>query len=159
MSRGTILAHKHTLCEAFTGFFRALASERFVVVREWLHPELESLIWKQCERMGETAFLRGLRVKLGSATQRVRLGSSQAEGARQIKTELLGPDGTQAGSVRFVLSTDGWRIYSVEVWSNVGAPPQMRAPVAPTPAVQTAPRTKAKKKSRLPKFFTVFGKK
>ena len=82
MSRGTILAHKHTLCEAFTGFFRALATERFSEVRHWLHPELEQLIRKQCDRVGEAAFLRNLKLGLGSATQRVRLGASQAEGAR-----------------------------------------------------------------------------
>ena len=67
MSRGTILAHKHTLCEAFTGFFRALATERFGAVREWLHPELEQLVRKQCERLGEAAFLRNLRHGLGTA--------------------------------------------------------------------------------------------
>ena len=84
MSRGTILAHKHTLCEAFTGFFRALATERFSEVRHWLHPELEQLIRKQCDRVGEAAFLRNLKLGLGSATQRVRLGASQAEGAQSF---------------------------------------------------------------------------
>lgn len=149
MSRGTILAHKHTLCEAFTGFFRALATERFSEVRQWLHPELEELIRKQCDRAGEAAFLRNLRLGLGSATQRVRLGSSQAEGARQIRTELLSPSGQQAGSVRFVLSLDGWRIYSLEVFTNSGqrpGPPQRPMQVAQPPT----PQEPARKKSKLP---------
>ncbi len=159
MSRGTILAHKHTLCEAFTGFFRALATERFGAVREWLHPELEQLVRKQCERLGEAAFLRNLRQGLGTATQRVRLGSSRAEGARQILTELLSPTGDQAGTVRFVLSPDGWRIYSLEVWTNSGKPQQQRsrptstrqAPYdAPTPVPVAA--SKPVKKSKLPKM-------
>lgn len=133
MSRGTILAHKHTLCEAFAGFFRALATERFSEVRHWLHPELEELVRKQCERLGEATFLRSLRHGLGSATQRVRLGSSQAEGARQIKTELLSPNGLQAGSVRFVLSPDGWRIYALEVFTNSGQPTVKRPASRPQP--------------------------
>lgn len=150
MSRGTILAHKHTLCEAFTGFFRALATERFGEVRHWLHPELEALVWKQCDRLGEAAFLRNLRQGLGSATQRVRLGASQAEGARQIRTELLSPTGHQAGTVRFVLSPDGWRIYSVEVFTNSSAPKP-----APTPVVRKpVPREAPKKKSKIPTMFS-----
>lgn len=164
MSRGTILAHKHTLCEAFAGFFRALATERFSEVRDWLHPELEALVGKQCDRLGEGAFLRNLRQGLGNATQRVRLGSSVAEGARQIRTELLTPEGEKAGSVRFVLSPDGWRIYALEVWTNSGRP-QRPAP-APVqrqerPLVQTPlPYAKPPKpKSKLPimqakKWFT-----
>lgn len=152
MRQGTILAHKHTLCEAFAGFFRALATEQFSAVREWLHPELEQLVYKQCERLGESTFLRNLRQGLGSATQRVRLGASQAEGARQIRTELLGPTGAQAGSVRFVLSPDGWRIFSVEVWTGGGQPrrqpPRQQAPVQV--ARQPAPREKPKRKSKMP---------
>ena len=130
MNSGTILAHKHTLCEAFAGFFRALATERFSVVRDWVHPELEQLVQKQCERLGEATFLRNLRHGLGSATQRVRLGASQAEGARQIKTELLSPTGQEAGSVRFVLSPDGWRIYAVEVWTSSKKQGRPSKPVA-----------------------------
>lgn len=153
MSRGTILAHKHTLCEAFTGFFRALATERFSEVRHWLHPELEQLIRKQCDRVGEAAFLRNLKLGLGSATQRVRLGASQAEGARQIRTELLAPTGQQAGTVRFVLSPDGWRIYSLEVFTNSGrrpAPPQQQPPVQIARA--PVPQEKRKSSSKLPKM-------
>lgn len=153
MSRGTILAHKHTLCEAFTGFFRALATERFAEVQHWLHPELEQLIRKQCERVGESAFLRNLRYGLGSATQRVRLGASQAEGARQIRTELLSPSGHQAGSVRFVLSPDGWRIYSLEVFKNGGQSPQAPRQAPPVQIARQEPEVqKAKKKSKLPKI-------
>ncbi len=160
MSRGTILAHKHTLCEAFTGFFRALATERFSEVRNWLHPELEQLVRNQCERLGEGSFLRGLRHGLGSATQRVRLGASQAEGARQIKTELLSPTGTPAGMVRFVLSPDGWRIYSVEVWtSSKGGPPSRPSPQIQQQRTQTQSRPviaqrppKKKSRSRMPKM-------
>ena len=158
MSRGTILAHKHTLCEAFAGFFRALATERFSEVRNWVHPELEQLVRTQCERLGEAAFLRNLRHGLGSATQRLRLGASLAEGARQIKTELLSPSGHQAGSIRFVLAPDGWRIYAVEVWTN-SAPParkqvQIQAPLDITrTAVSNGSSAQApKKKSRLPKM-------
>lgn len=162
MSRGTILAHKHTLCEAFTGFFRALATERFSAVRDWLHPELEQLIRKQCEKLGEGAFLRNLRHGLGNATQRVRLGSSVAEGAKQIRTELLSPTGEQAGTVRFVLAPDGWRIYALEVWTKSGPPrparpqPQARRrEIPPTLPVASPP----KKKSKIPimkakKWFT-----
>ena len=128
MSRGTILAHKHTLCEAFTGFFRALATERFSEV------------------------LRNLKLGLGSATQRVRLGASQAEGARQIRTELLAPTGQQAGTVRFVLSPDGWRIYSLEVFTNSGRrptpPPQPPVQIAKAPV----PQEKRKSSSKLPKM-------
>ena len=154
MSRGTILAHKHTLCEAFAGFFRALATERFSSVRNWLHPELEELIANQCNRLGETAFLRNLRHGLGSATQRVRLGSSVAEGARRIRTELVGPTGEQIGSVCFVLSVDGWRIYSLEVRKS-SSPPRMRQ--APPTAVKVAKRLPSalptpKKRSKLPKM-------
>lgn len=165
MSRGTILAHKHTLCEAFTGFFRALATERFSEVRDWLHPELEELVGKQCERLGEISFLRNLRHGLGNATQRVRLGASVAEGARQIRTELLAPSGERAGSVRFVLSPDGWRIYALEVWTNSGpgprpakpAPPPVVSPRKPLPS--TIPTAKPKSKSKIPimqakKWFT-----
>lgn len=148
MSRGTILAHKHTLCEAFTGFFRALATERFFEVRQWLHPELEQLIRKQCDRVGEAAFLRNLRYGLGSATQRVRLGASQAEGARQIRTELLSPTGDQAGTVRFVLSPDGWRIYSLEVFKDSGKPQRPQSPVQ----VAQQPAHKPKRSSKIPKI-------
>ena len=155
MSRGTILAHKHTLCEAFAGFFRALATERFVAVRDWLHPELEQLIRGQCERLGEGAFLRNLRFGLGNATQRVRLGSSVAEGAKQIRTELLSADGAQRGTVRFVLAPDGWRIYALEVWTKPGRRPE--APSRPQPKVQQRPSpvtvmrsSPKKKKSKMP---------
>lgn len=164
MSRGTILAHKHTLCEAFTGFFRALSTERFSEVRDWLHPELEALVGKQCERLGESSFLRNLRHGLGNATQRVRLGASVAEGARQIRTELLAPSGEKAGSVRFVLSPDGWRIYALEVWTNSGGskpaspapPPQVRKSL---PSVIPTAKPKPKPKSKIPimqakKWFT-----
>jgi hypothetical protein len=151
MSRGTILAHKHTLCEAFTGFFRALATERFFEVRQWLHPELEQLIRKQCDRVGEAPFLRNLRHGLGSATQRVRLGASQAEGARQIRTELLAPNGMQAGTVCFVLSPDGWRIYSLEVFKDSGKP--ARPPQRPVQVAQNSAATgKPKRKSKIPKM-------
>ena len=170
MNSGTILAHKHTLCEAFAGFFRALATERFAAVRDWMHPELEQLVQKQCERLGEATFLRNLRHGLGSATQRVRLGASQAEGARQIKTELLSPTGQEAGSVRFVLSPDGWRIYAVEVWTNSQkrgskanqrASKTMTAPGQETPVAvsrgssmkQRGPK-KPKRKSKMPKMLS-----
>jgi hypothetical protein len=126
MATGTILAHKHTLYETYAGFFRALAAESFAAVRHWLHPELERLIFQQCQKSGEASFLRNLRHGLGSASQRLRLGSSQAEGAGQIRTQLLNEQGDQAGSVRFVLSGDGWRIYAVEVWTAArpaAAPP------------------------------------
>jgi quinol monooxygenase YgiN len=157
MSKGTILAHKHTLCEAFTGFFRALATERFSAVRDWLHPELEQLVRKQCERLGEVAFLRNLRHGLGSATQRVRLGASKAEGARQIRTELLSPTGAPAGTVVFVLSPDGWRIYSVEVWTNSSAASQQRrqpqaTQIARTQSIPVSEPMKTKKRSKLPKM-------
>lgn len=154
MSRGTILAHKHTLCEAFTGFFRALATERFAAVRNWLHPELEELILNQCDRLGEGAFLRNLRVGLGSATQRVRLGASVAEGARRIRTELLSPLGEQAGSVCFVLSEDGWRIYSLEVRKNPGGQRPKPKPPAPVNIARRAPDSlpASRKKSKLPKM-------
>lgn len=122
MPAGTILAHKHTLYETYAGFFRALATESFSAVRDWLHPELERLIGSQCRRTGEAQFLRSLRMGLGSTSQRLRLGSSQAEGAGQIRTQLLNPRGDQAGSVRFILARDGWRIYAVEVWT-AGRPP------------------------------------
>lgn len=156
MSRGTILAHKHTLCEAFAGFFRALATERFSEVRNWLHPELEQLVRTQCERLGEAAFLRNLRHGLGSATQRLRLGASLAEGARQIKTELLSPSGHQAGSIRFVLAPDGWRIYAVEVWTN-SSPPVKKPVQAPLDITRNALSNGSagegrKKKSILPKM-------
>jgi hypothetical protein len=151
MSRGTILAHKHTLCEAFTGFFRALATERFFEVRQWLHPELELLIRKQCDRVGEAAFLRNLRYGLGSATQRVRLGASQAEGARQIRTELLAPTGQQAGSVRFVLSPDGWRIYSLEVFKDSGSP-QSPPPQRPIQVAQKPVPKEKRRASKLPRM-------
>lgn len=139
MPSGTILAHKHTLYETYAGFFRALATESFSAVRHWLHPELERLIFNQCQKNGETSFLRSLRHGLGSASQRLRLGSSQADGAGQIRTQLLNDMGDQAGSVRFVLSGDGWRIYAVEVWTApraVQAPPQVplqRATPSPQP--------------------------
>lgn len=133
MPSGTILAHKHTLLETYAGFFRALATESFTAVRHWLHPELERMIHTQCQKNGEGSFLRSLRHGLGSASQRLRLGSSQAEGAGQIRTQLLNEMGEQAGSVRFVLSGDGWRIYAVEVWT---AP----KPVA-APRVAEMPRT------------------
>jgi hypothetical protein len=132
-----------------------------------LHPELEQLIRKQCERLGESVFLRNLRQGLGSATQRVRLGSSVAEGARQIKTDLLSPEGDQAGSVRFVLAPDGWRIYSIEVWTNsTGGPirpvrreqmPVKREPV-PVQTVQrtqlSSPAAQKRRKSKLPRMFS-----
>lgn len=133
MPTGTILAHKHTLYETYSGFFRALATESFTAVRHWLHPELERLIHHQCRKNGEVSFLRGLKAGLGSASQRLRLGSSQAEGAGQIRTQLLNESGEQAGSVRFVLSGDGWRIYAVEVWTaskaEAQAPKQATLPV------------------------------
>ena len=132
MPTGTILAHKHTLYESYAGFFRALATESFAAVRHWLHPELERMIFQQCQKCGEASFLRSLRHGLGSASQRLRLGSSQADGAGQIRTQLLNETGDQAGSVRFVLSGDGWRIYAVEVWT--AAKPVQRP--APTPAVE-----------------------
>ena len=159
MSKATFLAHKHTLYESFSGFFRALASEKFSDVRDWLHPELEQLIFKQCERLGEAAFLRSLRQGLGSANQRVRLGSSKAEGARKIRTELRGPEGNQAGTVCFVLSTDGWRIYSVEIWSN-SASSKPKAPVvrtrgsASSSAWPKAVKSRKKKGSKLPKILS-----
>lgn len=143
MPTGTILAHKHTLVEAYAGFFRALATESFAAVRHWLHPELERLISQQCHRTGEVAFLRNLRHGLGSASQRLRLGSSQAEGAGQIRSQLINDAGEQAGSVRFVLSGDGWRIYAVEVWTA----PKPAAPVSQPVAVRRAqplPMTKLK---------------
>jgi hypothetical protein len=127
MPTGTILAHKHTLYETYAGFFRALATESFAAVRHWLHPELERLIFHQCQKSGEVSFLRSLRHGLGSASQRLRLGASQADGAGQIRTQLVNETGDQAGSVRFVLSGDGWRIYAVEVWT------------APRPASSPAP--------------------
>lgn len=142
MPSGTILAHKHTLVEAYAGFFRALATESFTAVRHWLHPELERLIAQQCHRKGEAAFLRGLRHGLGSASQRLRLGSSQAEGAGQIRSQLLNEAGEQAGSVRFVLSGDGWRIYAVEVWTAPKAVPVAEA--APVRRSQPLPITKLK---------------
>lgn len=117
MPLGTILAHKHTLLEAYTGFFRALVSESFAAVRLWLHPELERLIQAQCRQHGEASFLRGLREGLGSVSSRMRLGSSQAQGAGQIVSQLINEVGDEAGCVRFVLSGDGWRIYAVEVWT------------------------------------------
>ena len=130
MNTGTILAHKHTLYETFAGFFRALATESFSAVRQWLHPELERLIFDQCQRNGETSFLRSLRHGLGSATQRLRLGGSTPMGAGEIRTELVTATGEKAGRVRFVLSNDGWRIYAVEVWTdsrkNVKSPPPQR---------------------------------
>ena len=141
MPTGTILAHKHTLYETYSGFFRALATESFSAVRHWLHPELARLIYTQCQKSGEVSFLRNLRHGLGSASQRLRLGSSQADGAGQIRTQLLNEQGDQAGSVRFVLSGDGWRIYAVEVWtSSQGAPPQAPARTRrPAPPVTQAP--------------------
>jgi hypothetical protein len=142
MQIGTILAHKHTLYETYAGFFRALATESFSAVRHWLHPELERLIFHQCQKTGEATFLRSLRHGLGSASQRLRLGASQADGAGQIRTQLLNDGGDQAGSVRFVLSGDGWRIYAVEVWTAprpVESPPQVsvQRPTAAPPR-QTA---------------------
>lgn len=134
MPTGTILAHKHTLYETYSGFFRALATESFTAVRHWLHPELERLIFQQCQKKGEASFLRGLRHGLGSASQRLRLGSSQAEGAGQIRTQLVNEAGEQAGSVRFVLSGDGWRVYAVEVWTA----PKAAAPV-PSEVARPAP--------------------
>lgn len=132
MPLGAILAHKHTLVEAYAGFFRALATESFAAVRQWLHPELEQLIFRQCQQQGETVFLRGLRHGLGSASQRLRLGSSQAQGAGQIRTQLVDEQGEQAGSVRFVLVPDGWRVYAVEVWTASKPPMHKHAPaVAP----------------------------
>lgn len=128
MPTGTILAHKHTLYETYAGFFRALATESFAAVRHWLHPELERLIFNQCQKSGEVSFLRSLRHGLGSASQRLRLGASQADGAGQIRTQLLNEAGEQAGSVRFVLSGDGWRIYAVEVWT-APRPVQQQQPV------------------------------
>ncbi len=122
MPTGFILAHKHTLGECYGGFFRALATESFNAVRHWLHPELEQLIQQQCHRKGEAAFLRSLRLGLGSASKRLRLGTSQPEGARQIRAQLLTPSGDQAGSVRFVLMRDGWRIYALEVWNEARNP-------------------------------------
>ena len=142
MPSGTILAHKHTLYETYAGFFRALATESFAAVRHWLHPELERLIFQQCQKSGEVSFLRNLRHGLGSASQRLRLGTSQADGAGQIRTQLLNEGGDQAGSVRFVLSGDGWRIYAVEVWTAARAAqrpqgvPMERAP-QPPPQRQT----------------------
>lgn len=132
MPTGTILAHKHTLYETYAGFFRALATESFAAVRHWLHPELERLIFNQCQKNGEAGFLRSLRHGLGSASQRLRLGSSQADGAGQIRTQLLNEAGDQAGSVRFVLSGDGWRIYAVEVWT-AAKPVQRPVPVVERP--------------------------
>lgn len=149
MPSGTILAHKHTLVEAYAGFFRALATESFSAVRHWLHPELERLISQQCQKTGEVSFLRNLRHGLGSASQRLRLGTSQAEGAGQIRSQLLNDAGDQAGSVRFVLSGDGWRIYAVEVWTA----PRQAAPVASPVTVrrsQPLPVTRLKE-TKLPK--------
>lgn len=127
MHTGTILAHKHTLVETYAGFFRALSTESFASVRQWLHPELERLIAMQCHKIGENKFLRSLRHGLGSATQRLRLGGSQADGAGQIRTELLTPRGERAGHVRFVLSGDGWRIYAIEVYTNSSSRPSSAA--------------------------------
>lgn len=134
MPTGTILAHKHTLLETYAGFFRSLATESFSAVRHWLHPELERMIHNQCQKNGEGSFLRSLRLGLGSASQRLRLGGSQAEGAGQIRTQLLNEMGEQAGSVRFVLSGDGWRIYAVEVWT-APKPVAPRSAEVPRPAV------------------------
>lgn len=159
MSKATFLAHKHTLYESFSGFFRALSSERFSDVRHWLHPELEELISKQCDRLGEGSFLRSLRLGLGSANQRVRLGSSKADGARRIKTELRGPGGNQAGTVCFVLSADGWRIYSLEIWSNSKASKPKEAVLRTRSSSEGSawPRavaTPKKKSSKVPRFFS-----
>lgn len=155
MSRGTILAHKHTLCEAFAGFLRALATERFSEVRDWLHPELEALVQKQCDKLGEIAFLRNLKGGLGTTTAGMRLGSSQAEGARQIRTELIGNNGVPAGTVRFVLSPDGWRIYALEVWSNSGQPPTPKAkPVPPVQVARTSRPEPPRRRSKLPRMLS-----
>ena len=138
MSQATFLAHKHTLYESFSGFFRSLVSERFSDVRHWLHPDLEQLVRKQCEVLGEVVFLRSLRQGLGSANQRVRLGSSKAEGARKIRTALRGPQGHQTGTVSFVLSPDGWRIYSVEIWSKT-SPSKTKKPTVKAKAKLSEP--------------------
>jgi hypothetical protein len=145
MPSGTILAHKHTLYETYAGFFRALATESFAAVRHWLHPELERLIFTQCQKNGEASFLRSLRYGLGNASQRLRLGASQADGAGQIRTQLLNENGEQAGNVRFVLSGDGWRIYAVEVWTAARPLPQRTPPV-----VQERPAAVPRTTSRLP---------
>lgn len=141
MPSGTILAHKHTLYETYAGFFRALATESFAAVRHWLHPELERLIFHQCQKKGEVSFLRGLRHGLGNASQRLRLGASQADGAGQIRTQLLNEGGEQAGNVRFVLAGDGWRIYAVEVWTASRPVARQAAAPAVPPARAAAPAT------------------
>ncbi len=132
MPTGFILAQKHTLRDCFAGFFRALSSEKLKEVRPWLHPELDQLIAQQCHRLGEANFLRSLRLGLGSASNRLKLGASRPEGAGQIRADLVHHTGDPAGACRFVLMPDGWRIYALEVHrEQPDSSPAASAPAGP----------------------------